>query len=101
MIFKVALDKKIRLINLKGKESIDELRTAVSQSFKMPADSFEMSYIDEDGDEITLSDPQDFSILISSEAKTTKIKIQMISDFDMNDSHDISYSQMVRFEIAE
>jgi hypothetical protein len=50
MIFKAVLDKKIHLINLKGKESIEELRKAIAFSFKLPSDSFEMSYLDEDGD---------------------------------------------------
>lgn len=66
MIFKVALNSKMRLINLKDKESFEELRRSVSNSFGLSINGFEMTYIDEDGDEITLSDAQDFGILVCS-----------------------------------
>lgn len=78
MIFKVILDKKIHLINLKDKEGIEELRKAIALSFKITVDSFEMSYIDEDGDEITLNDAQDFAILTSYGLKMMKVKLQEV-----------------------
>lgn len=84
MIFKVALNNKMRLINFKGKESFEELRVAISQSFSLPRNGFEMSYIDEDGDEITLSDEQDFAILTSSDLKTMKIKVKVFNQENQN-----------------
>lgn len=92
MIFKVSHDKKIHLINLKGKESIEELKKAIAQAFKLVASGFELSYIDEDGDQITLNDEQDFAILTSLSLKTMKINVQEV-DTDVKSESELSLLQ--------
>ena len=80
MIFKVTHGSKKHLLNPKPQESIEDLKKAVAQAFKLPINKFLMFYIDEEGDDITLNDEYDYAILTQSESKTVKIKIQESND---------------------
>ena len=55
--------------------TLEDLRKSISQAFKLQADQYSMFYVDEDGDEITLSDEHDFAVLTSTHEKMAKIKI--------------------------
>ena len=75
MIFKVVLDKKIHLVKLAQEATVQELKKAVSQAFKLRPEHFTMFYVDEEGDDITLNDEHDYAILLSSGQKTMKVKV--------------------------
>ena len=74
MIFKAALDKKNHLIKLGQSSTVEDLKKSIAQSFKLPSEGFTMCYVDEEGDDITLSDEHDFAILTSSGLKNMKVK---------------------------
>jgi predicted transposase YdaD len=76
MIFKVLRNKKIHLLKLSQEASFEDLKKAVSQAFKLSPQDFSMCYVDEEGDDVSLNDEFDYSILVSSEQKIMKIKIE-------------------------
>jgi len=80
MILKVTFAKKTHLINIKDKPNIADLYTAINLIFKSLPSRYTLSYLDEDGDEITLQDQQDYQILMSSNNKTTKVNIKEVNE---------------------
>lgn len=55
MLFKVAHEKEIHVINSKDKSSLIELKKALPTVFKRLPEKYSLSYIDADKDEITLT----------------------------------------------
>jgi len=80
MILKVTFAKKTHLINITDKPNIADLYTAINLIFKSLPSRYTLSYLDEDGDEITLQDQQDYQILMSSNNKTTKVNIKEVNE---------------------
>ncbi len=93
MIFKAVFRKKIHLLNLKGQETIEELKKTVSSLFKLAPEHFEMFYIDEEGDQITLYDQQDFAILMFNSPKSVKIMIEEVGGEVMNQNSSLMNDQ--------
>jgi hypothetical protein len=54
MIFKIALGKQIHIINSQDKLKISQLFTTIASIFKGLPNRYALTYLDEDGDEITL-----------------------------------------------
>ena len=80
MIFKIVFDNKIHLVKLAQEATIEQLRGAIGQAFKLHPRQFCMFYVDEEGDDITLNDEHDYAILLSTGQKTMKIKIALESN---------------------
>jgi hypothetical protein len=76
MIFKIALGKQIHLINSQDKLKLQQLFTFIPTVFKNLPSRYALTYLDEDGDEITLKEQYDYDILLSSGFKTAKIFIK-------------------------
>ena len=80
MIFKVSHNKKIHMINSDDKKTLEQLKKHIHTLFKGLEFNFNMSYIDADGDQISLIDESDYKILLSSNLKTTKIFVQDVNE---------------------
>jgi translation elongation factor P/translation initiation factor 5A len=60
MIFKVLFGKQIHLINSSDKLKIEQIFSILPTVFKSLPPRYSLSYLDEDGDEITLKDQSDY-----------------------------------------
>lgn len=76
MLFKVTYEKEIHILKSVNTKNLQELQGAISKVFKQHPERFYLTYLDEDGDEITLATESDFGILLSSGLKSTKILIR-------------------------
>jgi hypothetical protein len=76
MIFKVQFGKQIHLVNSNDKLRIDQFLTVLPSVFKTLPNKYSLSYLDEDGDEITLKDQSDYAVLLKSGLKTVRITIR-------------------------
>lgn len=76
MIFKVALGKQIHLINSQDKLKLQQILAFIPTIFKNLPRRYALTYLDEDGDEITLKEQDDYDVLLSSGLKTAKILIR-------------------------
>jgi len=47
MIFKVVLDKKIHLLKLHQKASIEDLKRSVAQAYQLQPSTFTLCYVDD------------------------------------------------------
>jgi hypothetical protein len=59
---------------------LGELKKSIPQVFKKLPGKYVLTYIDEDLDEITLTNETDFNILLQTGMKTVKIFIKEISE---------------------
>ena len=57
-------------------KTLQELKVLVPKVFKTAPKNFYLTYLDEDGDEITLATEADYSILLGTNAKSSKILIR-------------------------
>jgi PB1 domain len=76
MIFKIALGKQIHLINSQDKLKLQQILTFIPTIFKNLPRRYALTYLDEDGDEITLKEQDDYDVLLSSGLKTARILIR-------------------------
>lgn len=76
MLFKVTFDKEIHILKSGNATTLQELKSLIPKVFKIYPENFYLTYIDEDGDEITLGTSEDYAILLGSEAKSAKIMIR-------------------------
>jgi hypothetical protein len=63
MLLKIAFGKEIHLYN--GEFSIEALKSFVRRTFKNLPCTFTLSYIDQDGDSIMVSTPEDIAMVES------------------------------------
>ncbi len=80
MLFKVAFDKEIHIIKSQTTMTLQDLKLQVPKVFKQHPERFYFTYLDEDGDEITLATEDDFKILLSAKLKSVKIIIKEKSE---------------------
>jgi hypothetical protein len=80
MLFKVTHEKEIHIIKSVNAKTLHELKALVPKVFKQHPQNFYLTYLDEDGDEITLATEADFGILIGGGAKSAKILIKEKSE---------------------
>lgn len=76
MIFKVAFGKQIHLINSQDKHKLAQLFNFIPSIFKSLPSRYTLTYLDEDGDEITLKEQEDYDVLLGCGLKTVKITIR-------------------------
>lgn len=80
MLFKVTFDKEIHILKSLNAKTLKDLKGMVPKVFKVFPENFYLTYIDEDGDEITLVSESDYGILLGSEVKSAKIMIREKSE---------------------
>lgn len=76
MLFKVTFEKEIHILKSINVKTLQELKGMIPKVFKIHPPSFYLTYLDEDGDEITLANEADYGILLGTQAKTAKIIIR-------------------------
>ena len=76
MLFKVVFDKEIHILKSNNVKSLQDLKNSIPKVFKIYPKNFYLTYLDEDSDEITLATEADFSILLSTNTKSTKVMIK-------------------------
>jgi hypothetical protein len=80
MLFKVACGKEIHIINPKDKTNFAEFKKSIAIVFKKLPNKYNLTYLDEDADEITLTNEADFNILLQTGLKNAKIFVKEISE---------------------
>ena len=79
MVFKLIYGKQIHLTSSQDKQQLPQLQAFIQSHFKTLPERYALTYIDEEGDEITLNDQNDYAILLGNKAKTTKIILREIN----------------------
>lgn len=80
MLFKVSLSSEIHIVNSKDKASFHEFKTTLPKVFKKLPSRYSLTYVDEDGDEITLTNQGDYNILLQTGMKSTRIYVKEVSE---------------------
>ena len=93
MLFKVTYDKEIHILKSVNAKTLQELKASVPKVFKQHPQNFYMTYLDEDGDEITLATQADYDILVGGGVKSAKILIK--------EKNEDFYDETQRFELEE
>jgi hypothetical protein len=101
MIFKVIFGKQIYLIKPTDKPRFEDFLSSVLSTFKALPNRFTFSYLDEDGDEITLKNQSDYEVLLGSGAKTAKITIRETNEDFMEVTNVIPVDLTQKIEIEE
>ena len=78
MVFKLIYGKQIHLTGSQDKQELCQLRAFIQSHFKALPQKYALTYLDEEGDEITLNDQNDYAILLGNRAKTTKIILREV-----------------------
>ncbi len=77
MFFKISLGKEIHVMNSKESTvSLTELKDFIKKVFKKLPQKFMLTYVDNEGDQITLGNENDIKILNESDFKCVKIIIE-------------------------
>jgi len=80
MFFKIVFGKEIHVMNAKETTSLSELRSFVKGVFKRLPPKYMLSYIDNEGDQITLGNESDVKVLQESGLKSVKLVIEETSE---------------------
>ena len=77
MFLKIALGKEIHVMNSKDSNvTLTELKDYIKKVFKKLPQKYMLTYIDDDGDQITIGNESDVRILNESGVKSAKIIIE-------------------------
>jgi hypothetical protein len=76
MIFKVIFGSEIHVVKSTNKEKFTQFIKLLPSLFKSLPAKFKLSYLDEEGDEITFEDQNDYDVLLGTEQKSVKILIR-------------------------
>ena len=80
MFFKVVYNKEVHIYNPKDNCSYILFRNYIKEAFKKLPAKYQLYYIDEENDEVTLSNEQDFKIMAETSNKTVKIYIKEVNE---------------------
>ena len=76
MIFKVIFGSEIHILKSTDKQRFHQLLGSLPSVFKSLPARFKLSYLDEEGDEITFEDQNDYDVLLGTGLKSVKIIIR-------------------------
>lgn len=77
------------MINCKDKPQISQFFALLPSVFRSLPKRYALSYLDEDGDEISLKDQSDYEVLMGSGQKTAKVTIRENSEEFMEVTNEI------------
>lgn len=81
MFFKIALGKEIHVMNAKEDNiTLADLKDFIRKVFKKLPAKFMLTYVDTEGDQITLGNENDIKILNESGFKSVKIIVEETSE---------------------
>lgn len=80
MIFKVIFGEEIHVLKSSNKQKFTEFLSTLPSVFKALPKRYKLSYLDEDGDQITFEDQSDYDVLLSTGQKSVKIIISEINE---------------------
>jgi translation elongation factor P/translation initiation factor 5A len=76
MIFKVIFGSEIHIIKSTDKQKFQQFLSVLPTVFKSLPNRYKLSYLDEEGDEITFEDQNDYNILLGTGQRSVKIIIR-------------------------
>jgi len=80
MFFKVVQGKEVHIFNPKDKASFAALQAYIRDVFRQLPSKYQLNYVDEENDEITLANENDFKIMHETSSKTVKIYIKEVNE---------------------
>lgn len=98
MLLKVTLEKEIHIVKSAVANSLAALRTTIPQLFKACPSRFYLSYLDEEGDEITLANDNDYQILLATNQRSAKVYIREKSEEFYDETQQV---EIVEEELSE
>lgn len=89
MHFKVSFGKEIHIVNSEGRATFTDFKLCLPTIFKKLPDRFMLSYIDQDGDQITITNDHDYKIMLETGLKYIKILLKEVEKGEFYDQTQI------------
>ncbi len=96
MFFKIALGKEIHVMNAKeGNTTLAELKDFIRKVFKKMPAKYMLTYVDSEGDQITLGNENDIKILNETGLKSVKIIVEETSEDFFDQTQEVAIESEV------